>query len=288
MARSSTGVATPTAGKRPSFQFYPNDWRTDAALRMCSVPARGLWIEMLCIMHQGTPYGYLRINDKDLTAQMLATLVGAGVTEAQGWLKDLETLGVFQRDENDSIYSKRMVHDEQIRDKRASFGGLSQNNPNVPKRKEGAKDTSKDTLTTTFGGSPSSSSSSSTTTTKKHKHPAPDVAGVVPITRTTWLVPYANAWQEIMGGPVQIGVATKVLSGLHKQHGEAKVVAHLKNYLGATDARFVSLPKFGSTFGQWSNTEAAVRASGKDCNISDAEVEYMLRIAKAANDPWAQ
>lgn len=45
--------------RRPSFQFYPSDWRNDAGLKLCSMGARGLWIEMICIMHASEPYGHL-------------------------------------------------------------------------------------------------------------------------------------------------------------------------------------------------------------------------------------
>ena len=48
-----------TGDKRPSFQFYPDDWRADNELHICSLAARGLWIEMMMIMHNATPYGTL-------------------------------------------------------------------------------------------------------------------------------------------------------------------------------------------------------------------------------------
>ena len=50
------------------FKFYPSDWRADPALRMCSIAARGLWMEMLCVMHEATPRGSLLINGKRVAA----------------------------------------------------------------------------------------------------------------------------------------------------------------------------------------------------------------------------
>ena len=47
--------------KRPAFQFYPGDWLHDTAVRACSLAARGLWIDMLSLMHQGHPYGNLTL-----------------------------------------------------------------------------------------------------------------------------------------------------------------------------------------------------------------------------------
>lgn len=46
--------------KRPSFQFYPADWRNNAKLRRCSWAARGVWIELLGLMHDSDEYGVLR------------------------------------------------------------------------------------------------------------------------------------------------------------------------------------------------------------------------------------
>lgn len=46
--------------KRPSFQFYPADWRNNAKLRRCSEAARGAWIDVLCLMHDADEYGVLR------------------------------------------------------------------------------------------------------------------------------------------------------------------------------------------------------------------------------------
>ena len=53
--------------KRPSFQFYPGDWLHDTGLRACSLAARGLWIDIVCFMHQAEPYGHLTfpaVNDR--------------------------------------------------------------------------------------------------------------------------------------------------------------------------------------------------------------------------------
>lgn len=36
----------------PWLKFYPTDWRSDPALKMCSLAARGLWIEMIALMHE--------------------------------------------------------------------------------------------------------------------------------------------------------------------------------------------------------------------------------------------
>jgi hypothetical protein len=110
--------------KRPAFQFYPGDWRTDPGLRLCSLLARGLWIEMMAIMHEGEPYGHLTAQGRPLSDDMLARLVGESAATVRRAMKDLEANGVFSRTDDGIIFSRRMVRDEEIRDARASGGSL--------------------------------------------------------------------------------------------------------------------------------------------------------------------
>ena len=113
--------------KRPAFQFYPGDWLHDAALRLCSVGARGTWIDMLSIMHQGSEYGYLKVNGQAISPPSLARVIGATVEETQGWLNELEHVGVFSRTDDGVIYSRRMVKDEALREIRANGGKMGGN-----------------------------------------------------------------------------------------------------------------------------------------------------------------
>ena len=99
--------------KQPWLKFFPSDWRADPALRMCSLAARGLWIEMLCLMHEARPHGSLLVNGKPVTAAQLANLVGGGVAEVEGFLAELEEAGVFSRDADGALYSRRMRRDEE-------------------------------------------------------------------------------------------------------------------------------------------------------------------------------
>src|SRR5260364_27403 len=124
--------------KRPSFQFYPADWRKDSALQSCSIAARGLWIEMMCIMHECEPYGYLSINGHAMNAAQLARLVGESEKAIKGLLGELENAGVFSRTETGCIYSRRMVNDERIRTVRAESGKLG-GNPDLLKQKPGKR-----------------------------------------------------------------------------------------------------------------------------------------------------
>lgn len=110
--------------KRPAFQFYPGDWRTDPSLRLCALLARGLWIEMMAIMHEGEPYGHLTAQGRPISDDMLARLVGESPASVKRAMKDLEANGVFSRTGEGVIYSRRMVRDEEVRDARAAGGSL--------------------------------------------------------------------------------------------------------------------------------------------------------------------
>ena len=146
--------------KRPSFQFYPSDWLRDTALRTCSVGARGLWMDMICFMHEGTPYGHLKVNNKVILPDNLARMVGETLNTVEGYLRELSDAGVFEYDEDGAIFSRRMVKDEKVRNVRAD-GGKKGGNPALIASKDNHKDNHKVNDKVKQKPTPSSSSSSS-------------------------------------------------------------------------------------------------------------------------------
>lgn len=163
---------------RPSFQFYPSDWLRDPGLRSCSLAARGLWIDLLSFMHEADPYGHLRLNGHDVGIEALSRMMGSPARQLRQYLDELEAAGVFSRTETGTVFSRRMVRDEEIRIKRSEGGWLSLKNPAVPKKKDGEKDTFPPSIPPSLQGSPSSSfsSSSSSSTSKKKEEIPPAVA----------------------------------------------------------------------------------------------------------------
>ena len=107
---------------RPSFQWYPGDWRRDTALQSTSLAVRGLWAEMLNIMHDGEPYGHLTAGGVAITPEELARMVGGTLRDVNAGLAALEARKVFSRTPEGVIYSRRMVRDEAIRQVRAAGG----------------------------------------------------------------------------------------------------------------------------------------------------------------------
>lgn len=104
--------------------------------------ARGLWIDLLCFMHDGTPYGHLAVGGKDtykgIPEGSLAPMVGLHLPQLRSLLRELERAGVFERTSKGVIFSRRMVRDEQLRQVRAAGGVRSIENPNVPRPKRAA------------------------------------------------------------------------------------------------------------------------------------------------------
>lgn len=120
--------------KLPWGKFYWNDWRGDPRLKACGYAARGLWIEMLCIMAESDPTGYLTVGGTSLEITTLARLTGGTESEVNYLLNELERNGVFSRDRHGRIYSRRMTDDSKkskVSRKNGKIGG----NPTLSKQK---------------------------------------------------------------------------------------------------------------------------------------------------------
>jgi hypothetical protein len=94
-------------------------------LRLCSIAARGLWAEMMCVMHDAEPYGSLLVNGKRIDKKQLAGLASITERDCTALLLELEGNGVFSRDHDGTIYSRRMRRDhaKAIKDKENGKGG---------------------------------------------------------------------------------------------------------------------------------------------------------------------
>lgn len=92
-------------------KFYWSDWESDPALRLCSLAAQGLWMRMLCIASAHDPIGYVAVAGRGLDETALARMTGCSESEVSDLLGELDRNGVFSRDRNGRIYSRRMVAD---------------------------------------------------------------------------------------------------------------------------------------------------------------------------------
>lgn len=180
--------------KRPAFQFYPADWRKDVELRSCSIAARGLWIDLMCLAHECEPYGHLIVNGRPMTAAQIAGQVGLAQSQCAKLLQELIDNGVARKTAEGVVYSKRMVEDEDLRQRRAE-GGKAGSEHGVKGAEHGIKGgrpvkgrgVSEPPLEPPSGlpiepppSSSSSSSSSSNTPLPPSRGPGANVAGFPP------------------------------------------------------------------------------------------------------------
>jgi hypothetical protein len=122
--------------RHPWFKFYPSDWRGASRLRLCSLAARGLLIEMMGIMHEAEPYGHLMIAGKPVDDATLAVQVGAPRKQVAALREELEKHGVLERNQFGVLFNPRMVRDQSVREKRAAGGSKSAENDRVPRKKD--------------------------------------------------------------------------------------------------------------------------------------------------------
>lgn len=142
-----------------SIIFYPSDWLGEPTLRLCSLAAHGLWMQMLCLAWDAEERGFVMIGPSAATAADLAKITGAPLEEISGLLLELKSKGVFSTDRRGWMYCRRMVRDErdaQLRIQRASSGGKAAASANPRDEKGKFRQAG-------VSSSPSSSSSSSTT-----------------------------------------------------------------------------------------------------------------------------
>ncbi len=153
------------SSKLPAIQFYVGDWKKDVGLQSCSIGARGLWFEMLLMMHESPIRGYLMLTDQiPMHDEHIARVAGVDQSLVSHLIEELEQNGVFDYEQLqispdrmfNVIKSRRMVADEQKRQK-CSVAGLRgvKNNPIAQGTYKGGP----------IGGDGSSSSSSPSITT---------------------------------------------------------------------------------------------------------------------------
>lgn len=121
--------------KLPAFQVYPGDWRKDPGVQSLDFHDRGVWWEMLCLMHESERRGVLVLNGRAMTEESLSRLLGLDKQILTNTLTNILTLGVASREEDTgAIYCRRMVRDENLRQVRTESGKKG-GNPNLVKQK---------------------------------------------------------------------------------------------------------------------------------------------------------
>lgn len=166
----------------PAFQFYPSDWQANPNLRRCTHEEKGVWIDIMCLLHDSDEYGVLRWPLDEIataigsTAKKLRGLVTKGVLKGvdkgaceafvytpRSGGKDGDPVTLIEEQDGPIWYSSRMVKDAYVRKRRGAstrFEG-SPDKPPKDKPKSQPKPPIGDDIGTHKGHGPSSSSSSS-------------------------------------------------------------------------------------------------------------------------------
>ncbi len=160
--------------KAPAFQFYAKDWLGDPALRMCSLAARGLWVDVLALMFGGDRRGYLSAGGKPVPTERIARMVGASEAEVERLLSELVETGTASREPDGTIYSRRMVRDARKVDQCREAGKLGGN----PTLKGGVKGGDKHTPKGDDNRNPTPASASAFASAVNTNPPTPKGADV--------------------------------------------------------------------------------------------------------------
>lgn len=151
--------------KRPSLQFYPADWRNNTKLQRATFAERGIWLEILCLMHDADEYGILRWTLKEIarvvgcSLQALLNLAQKGIIKGgddacEAFIyrprhagKDGPPVEIIAAQRGPIWFSSRMVIDEYLRINRGgSTRFTSNNNPNgtsTPTARDGDEPTAR-------------------------------------------------------------------------------------------------------------------------------------------------
>lgn len=97
--------------KSPGFWFFTGDWMKDPELRFCSIFARGLLVDLLCILHEAKEQGYASNPDGSPRAseQIVDAISGGSREEKLAALAELEQSGVLSRDSRGVLFSRRVA-----------------------------------------------------------------------------------------------------------------------------------------------------------------------------------
>jgi hypothetical protein len=149
--------------KLPAFQFYPGDWRKDVGVQSLDFHARGVWFEILCLMHESERRGVLTLNGAAMPDDALARLLGISEDLLKQNLTKIEGYGVSSREPSTgALTCRRMVRDEELRKIRSEAGKMG-GNPLLVKQNQ----TSRLKQKTTPSSSSSVSSSESDAATRE-------------------------------------------------------------------------------------------------------------------------
>jgi hypothetical protein len=126
-------------GKSPGFWFFTGDWMKDPELRFCSIFARGLLVDLLCLMFESKRMGYLCKADGEPRedGEIVDAIAGSTHDEKLAGLDELEESGVLSRDSNGVLFSRRIARLADVSKERSKAGSKGGSKTQANLKQEG-------------------------------------------------------------------------------------------------------------------------------------------------------
>ena len=125
--------------KSPGFWFFTGDWMKDPELRFCSLFARGLLVDLLCILFEAKEQGYASNPDgSPRSDEQIADAVSGGSREEKlAALAELERSGVLSRDSRGVLFSRRISRLCELSAARKQSGSKGGSKPKAKPKQNG-------------------------------------------------------------------------------------------------------------------------------------------------------
>lgn len=107
----------------PAMPFYIGDWKKDPGIQVLTREQKMIWFEILMLMWESSERGYLTINNKPITNEMLAVALNLDNQNLSKTLTSFKELGLYSCRESDgAIYSRKQVEIIELSEKRKNAG----------------------------------------------------------------------------------------------------------------------------------------------------------------------
>lgn len=142
--------------KQPGFYLYTGDWKKDTELSMCSTSTRGIWIDLLCAMHDAGRVGKLSGTIEQLSK--LGRCLPAEMSTALDELSRTQAASVTYRNNIVTVMNRRMDREAKAREstrervrkhRQKAWPGSPKPNVTVPYMPSSISISSSDKITTT-------------------------------------------------------------------------------------------------------------------------------------------
>src|SRR5260370_35276951 len=102
--------------KLPAFQFYTGDWQKDPSLRRCSKAAKGVWMDMMCLLFECPVRGvFVDAGGWPWGDGEIAAAIGGDIAANLECIEEFGAKGGVRRDARGALFSRRMVRDQERR-----------------------------------------------------------------------------------------------------------------------------------------------------------------------------